>query len=237
MTTPNPGWYDDPEDSNALRYWDGQGWTPQRQPKTTSASAGQSTTQTPQHPPAPPAPPPPTGGTTPKSQLQPYAEKGRRLWSGLSGQQKIIVSIAAVFVAIAAIMLPFFAFGHGANQSPSLTGPAGPKGGSQYYQWGYESATSGAARRDYIDLACPPAVPGAPDYGCSNTDPDTTKQACGGARVDDPNIPADFKVEDPDTSGHQAKEDDYMRGCRDGFRDHPPSPTKTTIPQPPRGDY
>jgi hypothetical protein len=28
MTTPGPaGWYDDPDDPNAKRYWDGQGWT------------------------------------------------------------------------------------------------------------------------------------------------------------------------------------------------------------------
>lgn len=34
MTTPNqPGWYDDPQDSNAQRYWDGQDWTPHRQRK------------------------------------------------------------------------------------------------------------------------------------------------------------------------------------------------------------
>jgi Protein of unknown function (DUF2510) len=34
MTTPRqPGWYDDPDDSNAVRYCGGQGWTPHRQPK------------------------------------------------------------------------------------------------------------------------------------------------------------------------------------------------------------
>ncbi|WP_156748118.1 DUF2510 domain-containing protein, partial [Mycobacterium sp. E3198] len=33
MTTPNqPGWYDDPQDSNAQRYWDGQDWTPVETP-------------------------------------------------------------------------------------------------------------------------------------------------------------------------------------------------------------
>ncbi len=32
MTTPpEPGWYDDPQDPTAQRYWDGQNWTPQRQ--------------------------------------------------------------------------------------------------------------------------------------------------------------------------------------------------------------
>jgi serine/threonine protein kinase len=34
MTTPRqPGWYDDPHDSNAQRYWDGQDWAPNRQRK------------------------------------------------------------------------------------------------------------------------------------------------------------------------------------------------------------
>lgn len=31
MTTPNqPGWYGDPRDPDAQRYWDGRGWTPHR---------------------------------------------------------------------------------------------------------------------------------------------------------------------------------------------------------------
>ncbi|MES3664270.1 DUF2510 domain-containing protein [Mycobacterium intracellulare] len=35
MTTPaQPGWYDDPEDSDAQRYWDGRDWTPHRQRKS-----------------------------------------------------------------------------------------------------------------------------------------------------------------------------------------------------------
>jgi uncharacterized membrane protein YeaQ/YmgE (transglycosylase-associated protein family) len=33
MTTPPPGWYDDPQGANAQRYWDGQDWTPQRRRK------------------------------------------------------------------------------------------------------------------------------------------------------------------------------------------------------------
>jgi hypothetical protein len=38
MTTSNAaGWYDDPDDSTAERYWDGQNWTPQRQRKQNSA--------------------------------------------------------------------------------------------------------------------------------------------------------------------------------------------------------
>jgi hypothetical protein len=33
---PQPGWYDDPDDSNAQRYWDGQHWTPLRERKPIS---------------------------------------------------------------------------------------------------------------------------------------------------------------------------------------------------------
>jgi hypothetical protein len=34
MTTPGPaGWYDDPDDSNAQRYWDGEDWTGRLKPK------------------------------------------------------------------------------------------------------------------------------------------------------------------------------------------------------------
>jgi hypothetical protein len=226
VTSPDPGWYDDPEDPNAQRYWDGQEWTPHRQRKATSAAAGQTATQTPQQPSAPPLPPPPAlGGPTPQSQLQANVDKGRRIWSGLSGRQKIIVSIAAVFVAVAAIMVPVFAFGHGAGQSPSASGRAGSKGGSQYYQWGYQSATSGAARESYIDLSC------TGFYGCSDPGPDTVKQACDGGWVGDANVPAEVKVADPDTGAYQAKKDDFVKGCSDAFRDHPPSPTATTRPR------
>jgi uncharacterized membrane protein len=62
MTTPlQPGWYDDPHDPNAERYWDGQDWTPHRQRKSAPG-------RTPPPPPsysAPPPPPPPSYGTPP----------------------------------------------------------------------------------------------------------------------------------------------------------------------------
>jgi hypothetical protein len=39
MTSSNgAGWYDDPNDSSAQRYWDGQEWTPHRQRKQSSGS-------------------------------------------------------------------------------------------------------------------------------------------------------------------------------------------------------
>lgn len=47
-----PGWYDDPHDHNALRYWDGRQWTPQQQRKAAV-------------PPPPPPPPPQNYGAPP----------------------------------------------------------------------------------------------------------------------------------------------------------------------------
>jgi hypothetical protein len=64
MTTPDqPGWYDDPQDANAQRYWDGEDWTPHRQRRPVPAPA-----RTPAMPPPPPLPPPmppPTVGLPP----------------------------------------------------------------------------------------------------------------------------------------------------------------------------
>ena len=65
MTTSNqPGWFDDPNDPNALRYWDGQNWTPHRQRKPASQPTSQPVTPPPSAPPPtlplPTAPPPPS---------------------------------------------------------------------------------------------------------------------------------------------------------------------------------
>ena len=61
VTTPDqPGWYDDPHDPNAQRYWSGQDWTPHRQRKPIARSTPPPTpTQPPPPPPAQPLPPPP----------------------------------------------------------------------------------------------------------------------------------------------------------------------------------
>ena len=51
MTTPNqPGWYDDPLDPNAQRYWDGNDWTPHRQRKPASGFGQPSMRPTQQRP-------------------------------------------------------------------------------------------------------------------------------------------------------------------------------------------
>jgi hypothetical protein len=62
MTTPRePGWYDDPQDPKAQRYWDGNDWTPNRQRKAAAAPV----TSTPPPPPTPSAPPPPSTPSAP----------------------------------------------------------------------------------------------------------------------------------------------------------------------------
>lgn len=235
MTTPDqPGWYDDPQDPNAQRYWDGQDWTPHRQRKMTSRSARQSATSAPQQPAAPPNLPPSPSGATPQDQLPRVAQR-QRFWSGLSGRQKIIV--VAVIVVMAVIIVPVFAFSHGAHRSPSPAGPsrspagqsapqpgqspspsgqAGSHSGSPFYQLGYQSGTSGWARSNY-----------APNY-YSNTGAtvaEMERDACSESWEHDPNLPAEAKL-DPSIGGSFSPEnqDGYLKGCQDAFRDHPPQP-------------
>jgi hypothetical protein len=66
--------------------------------------------------------------------------------------------------------------------------------------------------------------------GCHALDSDSVKMMCDSEAVQDPNVPLDFRMEDPDSPTYQANEADYERGCRDGFRDNPPS--FTTRPPP-----
>lgn len=84
MTTSiQPGWYDDPEDSNGQRYWDGEGWTPHRHRKPISGATPPP--GLPAQPPPPsglpaqPAPPPPPPGLPPSPYQQaPGPTAGRR---------------------------------------------------------------------------------------------------------------------------------------------------------------
>jgi len=65
MTTPlQPGWYDDPQDPNAQRYWDGQDWTPHRQRKSVSGPTAPPRGYEPSTPNYG-TPPPPPGYDTP----------------------------------------------------------------------------------------------------------------------------------------------------------------------------
>jgi hypothetical protein len=98
MTTTQPGWYDEPENANAQRYWDGQQWTPHRQRKPASAAS---------QPPVPaavapssplPSAPPPGTFTSPPPSGTPErpspSAKGVPILAGLG----LLLAIAALVV-------------------------------------------------------------------------------------------------------------------------------------------
>lgn len=105
MTTPRPGWYDDPEDPNAQRYWDGQNWTPHRQRKNATPIAPGA---------AHPTPPGPAG-PSPWDQVRPIVDKarddGQRIWSRQPRQQKIILAVAGVAAVVVAAVVFVFVVG------------------------------------------------------------------------------------------------------------------------------
>jgi Protein of unknown function (DUF2510) len=112
MTTPTqPGWYDDPNNSNAQRYWDGQGWTPHRrrnptaQPASPPAQAQTPVTPTAPPPPAPPnlPPPPPRADALPPPPAQgqpPAAPRGKFRVSKVA----LVLAGLALVLAIAAVV-------------------------------------------------------------------------------------------------------------------------------------
>jgi Protein of unknown function (DUF2510) len=118
MTTSiQPGWYDDPEDSNGQRYWDGQAWTPHRQRKPFS---GQSS--------APNLPPPqPTQASNvayppPPGQQGPWLPPGQQP-AGPPPQRSsnpivIIGVIVAIFVLAVGGFLGYKHFGKSGPRSP-----------------------------------------------------------------------------------------------------------------------
>lgn len=136
MTQPGQaGWYDDPHDANAQRYWDGRGWTHHLQRKAIPAQAPPHPPQMPPpHAPAsappwmPPPPPGPIAGPGPWGQVRPYADRARdgrrQFWSHQSGQRKIIWALAGVAVAIVVAVVLSFAAG-------SIFGGGGPSSGGK----------------------------------------------------------------------------------------------------------
>ena len=128
MTKPDQaGWYDDPNDANAQRFWDGRDWTPHRQRRATPAQAAPlrpPPAQPPQIPPPsrapappwmPPPPPPPVGGPSPWERVRPYVNKarddGRQFWSHQSRQRKITWALAGAAAAIVAVTVLAFTVG------------------------------------------------------------------------------------------------------------------------------
>jgi uncharacterized protein DUF2510/uncharacterized protein DUF732 len=106
MTSLNQaGWYDDPTDPTAQRYWDGTNWTPHRQRRPIPQAA-------PSHPQAPPplrpmAPPPPGDFTKATHLPPPNQTRGGGLPDsappGRSRRRKIVPAIAAMVVVVAAV--------------------------------------------------------------------------------------------------------------------------------------
>lgn len=133
MTTPHqPGWYDDPQNPNAQRYWDGQNWTPHRQRKNTTPTESHPT----------PVTPPPAASTTTsdghgtfQDTIRPHVARGQRFWSQLSRQNKI--ASAVVLVGIVTVVA-FGAYVFGGSTAAVNTS-------SQSYQMGLATGTNGQA--------------------------------------------------------------------------------------------
>jgi hypothetical protein len=71
MTPDQAGWYDDPHDPQAQRYWDGQDWTPHRQRKPLARQAPVAAPVQPLPPPQHLPPPPPAQLPPPRGALPP----------------------------------------------------------------------------------------------------------------------------------------------------------------------
>lgn len=119
MTTPRqPGWYDDPHDSNSQRYWDGQGWTQHRRLKPTARSTPppprQPSPPPPRQPPPPRNPPLPPGARPPPGpQIQrggaEIASDGPATVNGFAAKPSIagLLVFGGLVIAVVAIFLPF----------------------------------------------------------------------------------------------------------------------------------
>jgi Protein of unknown function (DUF2510) len=111
-TSTEPGWYDDPEDSKAQRYWDGEGWTPRRQLKPISRAT----------------PPPPPGQPPSPHQQGPGSLPG----GGPPKKSRTPIFIAAG-IGVVAVLAVAGMCGHGNTSSPGDQN-------SKSYQTGYQFA-------------------------------------------------------------------------------------------------
>ena len=116
MTTSiQPGWYDDPEDANGQRYWDGQSWTPHRQRKPVSQPSS-----APNLPPPQPVPahnvayPPPPGQQAPWQApgYQPGGSPPQR-----SGNPMLVIGVIVAVLVLA--VGGFFGYKHFAKKQPA----------------------------------------------------------------------------------------------------------------------
>ena len=197
MTTSPPpqppaGWYPDPTGKPGEMYWDGETW----------------------HRLTPDIP------ATPKAEI-PATTQVRR-WGRFIGNRpliwnkQLILSLAAIVViGVLVIVAPYvlqklhspYSEQSHSPSSPSSGSPGSQQSQSPYYQEGYNSGTSGLARKGYGDNM----------YNTGATVAEMEHQACADAIDNESNLAS---INDPD---HPANQDDYMKGCLDAFRDHPPT--------------
>ena len=170
MNTPQqPGWYDDPHDSNAQRYWDGQDWTPRRQRKPISAPTPPPVTRTP--PPPPPVtltPLPPANPPRPPGQ-QPHWPPPSQPSGGPPQRSRTPIVIMAV-IGGAAVLAVAAALVYEKSSSPPSPDPAQAAcnaihanmtvGGvndwlASRFAAGDQSARAGQTLTDAVHKACP----------------------------------------------------------------------------------
>jgi hypothetical protein len=87
-TAAQPGWYADPEDANSQRYWDGQAWTPHRNPEPLSGQ-----------PPEPHLPPPNQQAPWPPSGQQPSGSPPQKSKKASMFVISLLVACAVLFPA------------------------------------------------------------------------------------------------------------------------------------------
>lgn len=103
MTAPiEPDWYDDPNDPQAQRYWDGTSWSPHRRRKPNPTPRAAAVPAPAARPPIPsPSPPPPAAPPPPP----PGSPGHGRSPSGTSGRRKGFLGLAVVVLVAAAVAL------------------------------------------------------------------------------------------------------------------------------------
>jgi hypothetical protein len=158
-----PGWYDDPQDAQGQRYWDGQQWTPHHQRKPIS------------QPPPPTGPhsqaaPPPPGVPPSPYQQAPWRPPGggppKKSWT--PRVVAAVIGAVAVIAVVGWLASPTSAppsTGHqdspstGHQDSPSTGDQDSPVAGhTKSYQagywWAYRSNMGGAALLEGAEMVC-----------------------------------------------------------------------------------
>jgi len=151
MTLPPPNWYQDPQDPNLQRYWDGAAWT-----DFTSAAGAQAG--------APTAAPAVTPQPTPVG-FSDAPPSRRGLWIGLSlGAVAVIAIVVVGIVVIAGKFAPLSTDYTGAPISRTDTAPAGKTEIiSQSGSLALEIPDAWVDAQDYVDIES--AVEDLPDGG------------------------------------------------------------------------